>query len=524
MIDHPYIKYAIALIMEKCNYHSYDIISVNDIVDELKICKAEFSLKLNESLKEKERIAFVYSNEKPNWTKSIIDKESYVMASPHIASSDINSLYEEIQSIIANLEKKESSKGYIKKSLFPLGGEYLRFSDSGSVGKTYTKLMNKEIALIAITALTSKKPCRSIWTKKGKVNVCIIPDFSLDVTKDFISIFNRLEKQKSDGLFIGHTFQKSKKVCASLPRIYWGNYSNASKSSYLQALSVLGYIGELIEDADYSSKAQNVMKELEANPVHLIKPIPKSESAEIIKYNHFIIEIAKNGFLNNIIDRLYYSKLYKFKGLKRVDGKSIYKKNGFNNEEKESEYEKFDYCTSKFLTLFNHYSFNEFLSCRVEYPIEISTILTLYFLKMEQISKEIIESAEAFGAWINRCSFIAAIKESYPNKRWEELKDEEKIKVVEKKYKFLVELESSIFSSANSRSMISNIITRVGRLSSKDVPPEATLFIKAAIEPSIDTSTAKNLLIAFSRISSKGKGENLQLEETEICFINSTNI
>lgn len=535
MIEHPYIKYAVALIMAKRNYQSYDLITIKDIVDELNICRAEFSIKLKESLTKKESIAFVYSDEKPNWAKNTIDSGGYVIASPHIASSDINSLYTEISSIIANLdEKKASLKGDIKKSLFPIGGEYLRFSNSGSVGKAYTKLTNKDIALMAITALTSKKPCCSIWTKKGKVNTCIIPDFSLNATKDFISFFNRLEKQKSDGLFIGRTFQKGKKVCTNLPRIYGGNYSNASRSSYLQTISVLGYIGELIKEKDYSSKAENVTKELEENPILLIKPIPKLESAEVIKYNHYIIEIAKNGSLNKIIDSLYYIKFYKFKGLNRTDSDSKYKNKGIQKDEKDIEYDKFDYYTSKFLILFNHYTFNEFLSCRVEYPSEIKKILTIYFLNMEQINKEIIKSVEAFGAWINRSAFSAALADAYPGKSWGELikkfendsKTWEEVKrnVAEKKYKFLTNLESSIFSAADNTSMVANIMTQVGRLSNSDAPEEVKPFMEAVFTSSITFPSAKNLLIAFSRVYSKNERVIEDNNQNEKEIVDSSNI
>lgn len=527
MIEHPYIKYAVALIMAKRNYQSCDFITIKDIIDELKICRNEFSIELKESLTKKESVVFDYSNKKPNWAKNIIDRDGYVIASPHIASSDINNLYTEISSIIANLDdKKESSKGDIKKSLFPIGGEYLRFSNSGSVGKAYTKLTNKDIALIAITALTSKKPSCSIWTKKGKVNICIIPDFSLNATKDFISIFDRFEKQKSEGLFIGCTYQKGKKVSASLPGIYRGNYPNASRSKYLQTLSVLGFVGELIKDEDYSSKAQNIVRELEENPVLLIKPIPKSESAEIIKYNHYIIEIAKNNSLNKIIDSLYYIKYYKFKGLNRTDSISRYKDKGIKSEEKDIEYEKFDYYTSKFLTLFNHFTFNEFLSCRVEYPSEIKTIFKIYFLNMEQISKEIIESAESLGAWINRSAFNAALSDEAPNKTWSEVKENEETKrnIEEKKYKFLTSLESFIFSATDNTSMIANIIAQVGRLSSSDAPNTAVPFIKAVMEPSITLPAAKNLLIAFSRVYSKNESlieDDNQIEEE---IVDSSNI
>lgn len=527
MIEHPYIRYAVALIMGKHNYHSCDEITTQNIVDELTICRAEFSLRLQETLAKKDYIDYGYSDKEPNWGKRLVESEENVVVSPHIISSDINGLYSELSSIIVNLENRPSSKGDVKKCIFPIGGEYLRFSESGSVGKSNAKLKNTDIALMAITTLTSKKPSCSVWTKKGKVKTCVIPDLSLPATQDFVFIFDRLEKQKSDGLFKGRIDQKGKKLKANLPLLCWGNYSGASKSSYFQALSVLGYIGLLSKEKDYSSKAKSVIEELYKNPLLLITLTPKSESAEIIMFNHFIIEIALNSALNKIIDSLYDIKFYKFKGLKRTDSILFYKDKGIKIEEKDIEYEKFDYYVSKFLTLFNNCTFNEFLSCRVEYPSEIRTIFTIYFNNMEQISKDVIASAEAFGAWINRCSFIAAKNDSFPNIKWEELAENEKQKIVEKKYKFLVELESSVFSSDNNRSMISNIITRVGRLSNTDVPQEATLFVKAVVEPSIDIGTAKNLVIAFSRIHSKGDnykqtGNNPETKTSET--IDSSNI
>lgn len=538
MIEHPYIKYAVALLMEKYNYKNIYDITTNDIIKELEVCLYNFSLKFVGTLKRKTTISFEYSNKEPNWVKNKLENETNIVLSPHVISSDVRSLYKEIPTIIANLRTKASNKGDLKKAVFPIGGEYLRFSDRGSVGKSNAKLTNTEIALMAITTLTSQKPCSSKWVKKGNrktlVNNCVIPDISIEATKGFIAIFSRIEKQKNEGLFNGKVLKEGNKNYVSRPQIYWGNYPNASKSSYLQSLSVLGYIGELIKEKEFSLRAQKVIDELEKNPVLIINPIEKSETATIMQFSHFIIEIAKSGSLSRIVDSLYYVRFYKYKGLKRTDSLLLYKQNGIEVDEKGNvlnlEYEKFDYYVSNFLTLFNHFTFNEFLSCRVEYPSEINTILTIYFLNMEHISKEIIDSAEAFGAWINRCSFIAAKNDSFPNKKWEDLAENEKQKIVEKKYKFLVELESSIFSSDNNRSMISNIITRVGRLSNTDVPQDATLFIKAVIEPSIDIRSAKNLIIAFSRIYSNDNNDDKRksvVDDSNISNINtidSTNL
>ncbi|MBQ6751708.1 MAG: hypothetical protein IJR02_13215 [Bacteroidaceae bacterium] len=514
MIEHPYIKYAIALIMEKRNYQSCDEITTRDIVDELAYCRNKLGIMLKDTIKNVGNISFKSCDKEPNCVKTKVESDMDVLVAPYVIidtseKKNLKNAYDYTIDIINKLnEGKENNKETITKTIFPIGGEY--FYPLAKTTKTNAKLTVSEYALIAITTLTEMKPCSSLLVKKdnGKgqylANTCLIPDLSISATKDFISVFRRRLVQTTKDLFIGNVRKEGEKMYASLPQIFRGNFDKSSKSPYLKALTVLGYIGELVKDKEFSLKAQNVISELEMSPILLIKPIPPLKSADIIKFSHYIIQVAQNGSLNRIINSLYYARFYKYKGLKRTDDGNTYKKHQIDDKEKSIDYEKYDYFTSKFLTLFNHFTFNEFLSCRVEYPLEIETLLTIYFTNMEQISIDIINSAEAFGAWINRCSFIAAMRESFSDKKYTDLNDNERLKVTEKKYKFLVELESSVFSSDNNRSMISNIITRVGRLSNTDVPQEAALFIKAVVEPSIDISTAKNLVIAFSRIYSKG--------------------
>lgn len=145
---------------------------------------------------------------------------------------------------------------------------------------------------------------------------------------------------------------------------------------------------------------------------------------------------------------------------------------------------------------------------------------------MEQISKEIIDSAESLGAWINRSAFNAALSDEAPNKKWSEVKENEKTKrnIEEKKYKFLTSLESSIFSATDNTSMIANIIAQVGRLSSSDAPNTAVPFIKAVMEPSITLPAAKNLLIAFSRVYSKNESLIEDDNQIEKEIVDSSNI
>ena len=61
-------------------------------------------------------------------------------------------------------------------------------------------------------------------------------------------------------------------------------------------------------------------------------------------YNHHVIDLAKAGKLKTIIDSLYYSELY-----------NQSKRSNLN-----SEYQKIDLFTSRFLQLFNSSAFRTF--------------------------------------------------------------------------------------------------------------------------------------------------------------------
>ena len=198
---------------------------------------------------------------------------------------------------------------------------------------------------------------------------------------------------------------------------------------------------------------------------------------------------------------MFYTKLYIYKGVRRNDY-SYYKEHGIDQKIVDLEYKKYDLCLSRYLLLFNRFTFNEFMTIRAEYPSIIKIVLIKYFQSMEKVNIDIIESAETLGAWLNSTAFNVAKKDEVPNEEWSVLPPEKKQKVTEKKYKFLVELESSIFSASDPLSLISHTITRAGRLSESDAPNEARLFIKAAMSSEISLEVAKNLLIAFSRIRS----------------------
>jgi len=209
----------------------------------------------------------------------------------------------------------------------------------------------------------------------------------------------------------------------------------------------------------------------------------KYGGATTFTFNHYVIDLAKEGKLRSIIDSLYYSKLY----------------NQDKRTNTNSEYQKFDLFTSRFLQLFNHAAFKDFLAFRAEYPNGVTILFNTYFIKMEKIDPKIVSSARALGKWLNKVAYFTAkseIKEGASN-YWEELR--------RVKSKVLIELESSTFSAKSGDALIAQAVTRAGRLSGLDAPESAALFMEKTASGELPLENAKNLLIAFSRLINKAE-------------------
>jgi CRISPR-associated protein Cas8c/Csp2 len=318
--------------------------------------------------------------------------------------------------------------------------------------------------------------------------VCIIPDLPIDTLKNFIQVFKWMRKVKTDDeLMYGNVIasvsgegQNEKIVYkAKAPLIFKGNFPNPPKSSALGSVALLGTIGEFAKQSQYSEHAKSVLESLKDTTMYLIK----YGGATTFTFNHYVIDLAKEGKLRSIIDSLYYSKLY----------------NQDKRTNTNSEYQKFDLFTSRFLQLFNHAAFKDFLAFRAEYPNGVTILFNTYFIKMEKIDPKIVSSARALGKWLNKVAYFTAkseIKEGASN-YWEELR--------RVKSKVLIELESSTFSAKSGDALIAQAVTRAGRLSGLDAPESAALFMEKTASGELPLENAKNLLIAFSRLINKAE-------------------
>lgn len=489
---HPLIKYAQALLMtEGHNQNSSEIDSV-ELSHHIQIGLDHFRVFPVNDFEGKEKVNYDFAKIEKG------DTANGVYMAPNILSTDMlaKNTWKAAHDVLKAVEKSSLDKTEnVTMSVVPVAGEFLSFSTSGGIGRGKPKTTLLELGLGMVATLTPYKPCMQ---DRGE-NTCIIPDLPLDEQIDFIRFFKDMmihstsEELKAGRVKKEETGKKNnlKTTYKPLrPLLFNGNFPNPPKSTTLGGVALLATIGEFCKVAEYSERAKRVLDSLKDTPFYLIK----YGDAKPFSFNHYVIELAKTGNLKQIVDSIYYTVL-------------------FNNPHRDfnnTEYQKFDLFSARFLQLFNNPSFKDFLSFRAEYPNPIELLFNTYFNKMENIDLEIVKSARHLGKRLNLVAYLAAkaeIKESTPN-YFEKLR--------EQKAKVLVELESAAFSAKSGDALIAQVVTRAGRLSGLDMPEEADLFMEKAMSNEITLEQAKNLIIAFSRLKNKREAEEQPSLEKEI--------
>lgn len=493
---HPFSRYGLALVLIENDLSEKNEVEFDQIASQIEVGLSEFRIKPIDSIEGKESISFVYSAEE----KGIKEKGGFL--SPHVISSFKNERHalKAANDILIACKKGENKDVVFKTSFSPTCNEFTSFNippknKVPSIGRGNPKGALLEAGLSTITTLTHCKPCLQYrLDKKGMpemYNCCIIPELSLCDTILFIKLFKKLLISKSSkDLLIGDVLKtetgKSNNVKVSYeakrPLIFKGNFPNPPRSSALGSIALLGAIGEFAKEAEVSDLAQTVLDSLKGATMYMIK----YGDAQTFTYNHHVIDLAKEGNLRKMVDAVFYSKLY----------------NQDRRTSANTEYQKFDLFSSRFLQLFNAPAFQDFLAFRAEYSEELELLFKTYFTKMENIKFETVSSARHLGKWLNSVAYFAAkreIKEGSPNYY---------DKVREQKAKVLIELESAAFAAKSGDALIAQVITRAGRLSGMDAPSESDIFMEATMNGELKLAQAQNLIIAFSRLKSYKADEN----------------
>lgn len=493
---HPYIRYAQALIMNENDLNSCEEIISEQIISEIEKGLNSFRLQPVQAIEGKDKVKFDFTRIEKG------DPKQGLFLAPNVMSKDKCSrfIWKEGNNLLKALKKDTINKlDDISMSVAPVAGEYLSFSIQGNIGRGNPKVSIYEQGLSAVTTLTPYKPCLQYRIDKRGMpemfNVCIIPDLPIEELKGFIRFFKlMLKTETADDLMYGNVVStktgkgNAEKITyeAKRPLIYRGNFPNPPRSSALGSVALLGTIGEFVKESKYSEQAKSVLESLKETTMYLIK----YGGASTFTFNHHVIDLAKDGKLKSIIDSIYYSKLY----------------NQDRRSSSNSEYQKFDLFTSRFLQLFNHAAFKDFLAFRAEYPSEVKTLFNTYFIKMEKLDPTIVSSARALGKWINKVAYFTAKAEvkAGTSNYWEELR--------RVKSKALIELESSTFAAKSGDALIAQAVTRAGRMSGLDAPEAAALFMEKTASGELPLENAKNLLIAFSRLINKAEKKEVPIE------------
>ncbi len=480
MVTHAYLKYAMALLMEENNLLKEGDVTFVHIKREINNGLNAFSVEPRENYIGKSEVKFYFVNKQNK-------APQFIFLSPNAIATEMNAgnLYKaanKISEIDSNLVLEKKDK--VTQSQIPTVGEFCSFSDTGNIGRGKPEASNLDICLGLITSTTPLKPCLQYMSgSNGKIttdNVCLIPDLDIPNLIDFIKLFKRLRIQRLSDLMVGKVEiikgKKSDTYKPKRPKLFNGNFPNAPRSSALGAIALLGAIGEMVKEQDVSKLALRVLESFKEHNFYAFK----YGDAKVFNFNHHIINLAEKSHLRSVIDSLYYVTLYN-QGMRRVDN---------------IEYQKFDLFASRFLQLFNKPAFKDFLVFRAEYPSELEILLKTYFIHMEHINQEIVQSAKELGRWLNSVAYQVSKTEIKDNSK-QDKEDQRKAKA-----KVLVELESSIFASKSADALIAHTIARAGRLSATDAPAEASLFMEKVVSGEVSLEQAKNLLIAFSRLKS----------------------
>lgn len=495
---HPYSRYGLALVMEENGLETIYQVSHEHLRNELLRGLGQFRIKPAGIYAGEEQVKFNYmtydyiSSNKMFQSKGL--PNNGIFLSPNITSSDFQAgkTWTGTDAIIKKLNGQKEKKENLTMSVFPMSSKF----NNGKKSQSTPKAFLTEVACTAITTTTPYKPCLTYRKFKGgkteRSNTAIIPDLPLDKMIKFIALFKSMQSDISKDLMSGKvgteiTGKGDKKKTIYKPwrpKIFNGNFPNPPRSSALGSIALLGAIGEWSKKAKLWKEGQEVLESLVDVPIYMVS----YGNAKTFTYNHYVIELAKENRLNQVIDAIYYSVLF------NSDDRKAKEKKKEQADIKKYKYQQFDLFASRFLQLFNRPAFKDFLAFRAEYPNELKTLFTTYFTKMEKINIEIVKSAKELGRWLNYVAYIAA-KSDKDNKSYDDIK--------KAKAKVLVEIESSAFSAKTGDALIAQVVTRAGRLSQMDAPPEADIYIEQTCSGELPLDNAKNLLMAFSRLRNK---------------------
>mgnify|MGYP000072880547 CR=1 FL=1 len=474
--DHPYPRYGLASVLYHADIRtvSPDTIPGKEELAELAgkfISDALHKYRLHTKDKPlddadtKLRFRYLKAEELSTGQKA----ENLYYLAPHIATGDrsANNLVKEAKKMIKKLKdgKKLNKTVQLKRSFSPFTTKI----NAGTRTPSDPKVDLIHAAFTMSATLTYYKP--TAWINKSSANQVIIPDLPLNDLLLFIDLFDKMSSMETDNLYVRELKAGNKNY---RPPLFNGNYPNAPNTPVFGPVGLAGAMGVWAKKADVHDLMDKVLDKLVKNPIYLV-----SYEASLFKQTHLghhVARLAKEQNLPQAINGLYYADFY----------------NPEHNRRDNPTRLLFLDMASRFLQLYSKSAFKDFLAFRLQYPHSFSPILEDYFMNEENISKEIIESARVYGSYLNLVAYLIG-KDEADNKQTGKNEFEAKARV-------LAQFESTAMSCKTSTELFSRLNVQAGRMSNRDVPEGASVFMEATNTGKISIDTAKQLILAYMRL------------------------
>lgn len=353
--------------------------------------------------------------------------------------------------------------------------------NSGKASLSDPRASFLEATLTALATVTPDKP--AAWD--GSTSA-IIPDLPLvdgdhAPLLDFVDLFRRMRDRYTQAEVM--TTPPKKGGGYKRPRLHDGNFPEAPRGGALGATAVVAAIGwwarhaEDRAEIDTEGWARRVLDLLAERPLYIVS----YDGTRQERFGHHLVGLALDHDLGAVL-----------RGVRSI------LPTGADNWQ-DPKVDLFRMMADRFLRLFTRPAFRDFLAFRAEYPPALLPVLNAYFTSgAMNVSPELVSSARAYGAALNRAAYFAAKAEvgDDERKRGGALRDLDTYK-----QRALVEFESAVQSAKSGPELLAKVGSRAGRLTGFDLPPEAAPFMEAVASDDIDLDDARSLVTAFMRLS-----------------------
>lgn len=437
---------------------------------------------------------YVTTNLSPGKASRQISEYGFFLA-PHIVTADASAAKTvgEAKQLIKALEHCKTEialyKPYeLKRSFAPLTSKL----NNGSKSMQYPKASLRDAAFTCIATLTRFKPAVYAPYKKGSfANAVVIPDLPLySLTQDskemsypildFVDELSKMQNfQLGENIMIGKVNPDKKKPYGR-PKLHKGNYPHAPADRDLNAVSLVAAIAEWYkQNVAQGKRAEHikaVLESLEGRPLYVIS----YEFARQERFSHHLISLALEHNIPKLQKAVWESKIY---GVDKPD---------------DPKRQLFNLAFTRLLQFYTSTDFKNFMAYRAEYPAAFLPLFNKYFMDAENLPPTLVRSARAYGQSLNYAAYLTATKkyeEDQKAGRTSLSKDEYKARI-------LTELESRVLSAKKKHELLSQISITIGRMTGRDLFPEAGDFMEAILTEQLDVKQAQNLITAFMRLRS----------------------